>query len=155
MAKGGQGRLTEAGQRTHTVSVRLTPAELERWHAARSKTARKELGAWVRAMVEEALNGHPGIPGDVAQVPEVNHAVFVQLAAIGNNMNQIAYLSNTAGGVPAELHQRLAEAIEAVGDAALAVRGLAPMTGPAGLAEHDQEHDDVDQGDEAEPGPAR
>ncbi|WP_051811932.1 plasmid mobilization relaxosome protein MobC [Kitasatospora sp. MBT63] len=149
MAKGGQGRLTEAGQRTHTVSVRLTPEELEKWHTARRRTARKELGAWVRATVEEALNGHPGIHGDVAQVPEVNHAVFLQLAALGNNLNQLAFVANTSGSVPAELHARLEAAIEAVGDAALAVRGLRPLTGPAGLAEHHQEHDDVDQADES------
>jgi hypothetical protein len=140
LAKGGQGRLTEAGKRGHTVSVRLTPEELERWHAARRRTARKELGAWVRATVEETLNGHPGIPGDIAQVPEVNHGVFLQLAAIGNNLNQIAFQANIAGGVPAELHERLAAAIEAVGDAALAVRGMRPLTGPAGIAEHHQEH---------------
>ncbi|MET9618898.1 MobC family plasmid mobilization relaxosome protein [Kitasatospora indigofera] len=120
------GRLTAAGKREHTVSIRLTPQELERWHEARKRTPRKELGAWARAVVEEQINGRPGIPGDVARVPEINHAAFMQLAGLGNNLNQLTRLANS-GELPRDLLARLEAAIEAVGDAALAVRGLRPV----------------------------
>ncbi|MEE1781511.1 plasmid mobilization relaxosome protein MobC [Streptomyces sp. SP17BM10] len=122
------GRLTEAGKRDHTVSIRLTREELARWHEARERTPRKELGAWARAVVEEQINGHPGIPGDVARVPEINHAGFLQLAALGNNLNQLTRLANT-GELPRDLLPQLERVIAEVGDAALALRGLRPVGG--------------------------
>ncbi|MEE1784170.1 MobC family plasmid mobilization relaxosome protein [Streptomyces sp. SP17BM10] len=134
---GKTGRLTAAGKRDNRHTVNLSDAEEELWQEAFAATGRKEFGAWIRAAVNDAL-GQPGL-GEVPMVPEVNHAVFVQLAAIGNNLNQIAFQANTAGGVPAELHARLAAAIEAVGDAALVVRGLRPF----GDGDQDDEDQDV------------
>ncbi|MQS16439.1 plasmid mobilization relaxosome protein MobC [Streptomyces kaniharaensis] len=105
--------------------MRLAPQELERWRAAQQKTSRKELGAWVRAVVEEALNGHPGVPGDVAQVPEVNHAAYLTLAQAANNLNQLTRYTHQES----QLHHDIQAAIEAVGNAALAIRGLEPLDG--------------------------
>jgi hypothetical protein len=139
------GRLTAAGKREYTVSVRLSDGEREQWEAARDATGRKETGAWVRAVVTEALTGHPGLPGEPPRVPEVNHGVFLALAAIGNNLNQIAYLSNVSGSVPPDLHSRLVAAIEAVGDAALVVRGLKPLADAANVdVQEDEEPEDPD-----------
>ncbi|MFJ7280670.1 plasmid mobilization relaxosome protein MobC [Kitasatospora sp. NPDC098663] len=122
------------------MSIRLTPQELERWHEARRRTQRKELGAWARAVVEEQINGHPGIPGDVAQVSPVNHAAYLELARLGNNLNQLTRLAN-GGELPRDLLPKLAATIEAVGNAALVVRGLRPI----GEGQWDD-----DQADEAE-----
>lgn len=139
------GRLTAAGLRDYTVSVRLAPEERVAWEAARDATERKETGNWVRAVVNEALTGHPGLPGEPPRVPEVNHGVYLQLAAIGNNLNQIARAVNTdeEGRLPLDLVERLEAAIEAVGDAALVVRGLKPLADAAGV-EEDQEPEDPD-----------
>lgn len=134
------GRLTEAGRRTHTVSIRLTEAELGRWHEARRRTPRKELGAWARAVIEEQINGAPGIPGDVPRVPEVSHAAYLVLAGLGNNLNQLTRLAHI-GELPGELLPELEAVIAKVGNAALAVRGLAPLD----AGEWD---DDEDQGDD-------
>lgn len=141
------GRLTAAGLRDYTVSVRLAPEERVAWEAARDAAERKETGAWVRAVVSEALTGHPGLPGEPPRVPEVNHGVYLQLAAIGNNLNQIARAVNTdeAGRLPLDLVDRLEAAIEAVGDAALVVRGLKPLADAADAdVQEDQEPEDPD-----------
>ncbi|MFJ4674236.1 plasmid mobilization relaxosome protein MobC [Kitasatospora purpeofusca] len=132
------GRLTEAGKRDHTISVRVSDSELERWEAARAQTDRKEKGAWIRAVVEEALNGHPGVPGDVPRVPAVNRELYEELAAIGNNLNQLVRYTHQ----DSELHQDLQRAIRQVGDAALAIRGMRPMDED----DEDQEHGDVAAG---------
>ncbi|MFJ3221333.1 hypothetical protein ACIPLC_36120 [Kitasatospora sp. NPDC086801] len=133
------GRLTEAGERTHNIAVRLSDSELERWEAARAKTKRKERAAWVRATVEEALSGHPGVPGDVPHVPEINRAAYRELAAIGSNLNQLVMYTHR----DSELHRDLQEAIRKVGDAALAIRGMKPMDEDD---DEDQEHADVAAG---------
>ncbi|MET8704326.1 plasmid mobilization relaxosome protein MobC [Kitasatospora sp. NPDC004723] len=132
------GRLTEAGHRTNTISVRVSDDELARWEAARAQTPRREKGAWVRAVVEEALSGHPGVPGDVPRVPAVNREVYDELASIGNNLNQLVRYTHQ----DSELHRDLQQAIRRVGDAALAVRGMRPMD-----EDDDQEHDGVAGGE--------
>ncbi|WP_159401230.1 MobC family plasmid mobilization relaxosome protein [Streptomyces sp. NRRL B-24484] len=103
--------------------MRLSDAERVQWEAARDATGRKETGAWVRAVVTEALTGHPGLPGEPPMVPEVNHAAYLALAGVGNNLNQLTRAVHS-GGLPADLLPRLEAAIEAVGNAALAVRGI-------------------------------
>ncbi|MQS18085.1 MobC family plasmid mobilization relaxosome protein [Streptomyces kaniharaensis] len=131
------GRLTSAGRRDRRYSVNLSPEEEAAWQAAREATGRKELGAWVRVVVNEAI-GQPGLSGEVPMLPEVNHAVFMQLAAIGNNLNQIAHATNIREGeMPVGLVDRLEAAIEAVGNAALVVRGMKPLdqAGPDGGAD--------------------
>ncbi|MGK4586018.1 plasmid mobilization relaxosome protein MobC [Kitasatospora sp. HPMI-4] len=134
------GRLTEAGHRTNTISVRISDAELERWEAARAQTARKEKGAWIRAVVEEALNGHPGVPGDVPRVPEINRRAYEELAAIGNNLNQLVRYTHQES----QLHHDLLNLLERIGDAALAVRGMKPFD-----EDDDQEQADAAGGAEA------
>jgi len=124
MGRGETGRLEkEVGNRLHTISVRVSPSELEEWDEARQPTGRKERGRWVRSVVKEALSGSPALPGDIARVPEVNHAAYLELARIGNNLNQLTRWSHQEG----RLHPGLDAAIEAVGNAALALRGLAPL----------------------------
>jgi hypothetical protein len=102
--------------------VRVTPEELERWQAARDQTGRRELGAWVRAVVTEALTGRRGVPGDVPVVPLVNEAAYGQLVAAANNLNQLARYAHQERELPASI----AAAVEEVGRAAMAVRGLGP-----------------------------
>jgi hypothetical protein len=121
-------------KRSHCVSVRLTEEELERWHRARERTGRRELGAWVRAVVEQRL-GRRGIPGDVPTVPLVNAAAYGQLVQAANNLNQLTRYAHQAGHLPAAIEEAVAE----IGRAALAVRGLGP----------DRETDE-DQADEVE-----
>lgn len=125
-------RGTPGKKRRHCVSVRLTEEELRRWHQAREKTGRKELGAWVRAVVEQRL-GRKGIPGDVPTVPLVNAAAYGQLVQAANNLNQLTRYSHERR----ELHVAIQAAIEEVGRAALAVRGL----GPDRETEEDQDHE--------------
>lgn len=131
MARGKSGE-----RRTHCVSVRVTPEELERWRAAQATTGRRELGAWVRAVVTERLTGRRGVPGDVPVVPAVNAAAFEQLAAASNNLNQLTRYSHEQR----ELHAAIQAAVEEVGRAALAVRGL----GPDRVTADDEEHQDVE-----------
>lgn len=125
-------RGTPGKKRRHCVSVRLTEEELRRWHQAREKTGRKELGAWVRAVVEQRL-GRKGIPGDVPTVPLVNAAAYGQLVQAANNLNQLTRYSHERR----ELHAAIQAAIEEIGRAALAVRGL----GPDRETEEDQDHE--------------
>ncbi|MEU8030682.1 plasmid mobilization relaxosome protein MobC [Streptomyces sp. NPDC049099] len=120
-------------RREHCVSVRLNEEELKQWHAARAKTGRRELGAWVRAVVTEAMTGRRGVPGDVPVVPPVNHEAYGQLVQAANNLNQLTRYMHQGG----ELHAAIQAAVEEVGRAALAVRGL----GPDRETEDDQEHE--------------
>ena len=107
-------------KRTHCVSVRLNAEELERWQKARQGTERKELGAWVRAVVEESLNGHPGVPGDVPRVPEVNETAYTQLVQAAEDLRDLLRLAQENGSLPPDTDATLAQ----LGNAALQVRGL-------------------------------
>jgi hypothetical protein len=128
-------RGTPGQKRRHCVSVRLTEEELERWHRAREKTGRRELGAWVRAVVEQRL-GRKGIPGDVPTVPLVNAAAYGQLVAAANNLNQLTRYTHERRELAAAIEAAVAE----VGRAAMAVRGL---TTPSDDEEpDDDEHQD-------------
>ncbi|MFI8854819.1 hypothetical protein ACIGW3_32070 [Streptomyces sp. NPDC053499] len=107
-------------KRTHCVSVRLNAEELARWQGARQKTERKELGAWVRAVVEESLNGQPGVPGDVPRVPAVNESAYAQLVQAAEDLRDLVRLVQEQGTLPAGTDATLAQ----LGNAALQVRGL-------------------------------
>ncbi|MEU8828874.1 hypothetical protein [Streptomyces sp. NPDC048636] len=102
------------------MSVRLNAEELERWQRARQGTERKELGAWVRAVVEESLNGHPGIPGDVPRVPEANETAYAQLVQAAEDLRGLLRLAQEHGSLPAGADTTLAQ----LGNAALQMRGL-------------------------------
>ena len=65
MARGGPVK------RTHTVSVRLTPDERAAWDELRTAAGRRELGAWVRDVVNDIVAGHeaagaPDVAGQTA-----------------------------------------------------------------------------------------
>jgi len=107
-------------KRTHCVSVRLNAEELARWQQARQKTERKELGAWVRAVVEESLNGRPGVPGDVPRVPAINETAYAQLVQAAEDLRNLLHLAREQGDLPADADATLAR----LGNAALEVRGL-------------------------------
>lgn len=128
MTRGGPER------RVRDVRVRLTEAEYAAWSAAREKSGRKELGAWVRAVVSEVLTGtrSPRRPGDLPfrRVPEVNIDVYRQLVAVASNVNQLARWCNTEqrAADARELH-RLADELETL---AWQVRGSRRPPVPAG-----------------------
>ncbi|MGP3991656.1 hypothetical protein [Streptomyces sp. 3N207] len=107
-------------KRTHCVSVRLNAEELERWQKARQGTERKELGAWVRAVVEESLNGHPGVPGDIPRVPEVNETAYAHLVQAAEDLRDLLRLAQENGSLPPDTDATLAQ----LGNAALQMRGL-------------------------------
>jgi len=87
-------------KRTRDVRVRLTPAEHAAWTAARAGSGRRELGAWVRAVVNELLDrpGHEHAGGRQL----VDAAVYAALVRAGNNLNQLARWANTERRYPAE-----------------------------------------------------
>jgi len=116
MARGGPVK------RTHTVSVRLTPEERAAWDELRAAAGRRELGAWVRDVVNDVVAGHGAagaagqatgregvsrgtppmsparaVPGGPRVVPEVNHDAYRQLVGVAGNLNQVARRLNAGG----------------------------------------------------------
>lgn len=115
-------------KRTRDVRVRLTPAEWELWDAAREASGRREMGAWLRALVTEILTGALAgrRPGDLPRVvvPEVSREAVDELRRIGVNINQLAHRANAEGRVVDvdELRRALVE----LEDAMRLVRGQRP-----------------------------
>jgi hypothetical protein len=104
------------------VSVRVTPEELAVWRARQEGSGRKELGAWVRAVVNETAGvaGPDGRQvGDVVVVPEVNHLAYRVLVGAANNLNQLTRRFHAEGVAPGGL----AAAVAAVTGAARVVLG--------------------------------
>jgi len=91
--KRGRHKIEEDEKRRHAVSCRLTDAEAVACDARRGAVSR---GEWLRS----AAFGAP-IP---AQIPEVNRALWISLAPMSANLNQIARAIN--GG---ELANQIAE----------------------------------------------
>ncbi|WP_331718168.1 hypothetical protein OHU23_41310 (plasmid) [Streptomyces virginiae] len=123
MARGTPGE-----KRGHTVSVRLNDAERARWEEARAESGRRELGAWVRAVVEERLAevGDGQAPAAVrqpVQLDPVSEATYEELCRIGQNINQLTRYTHQDG----RLHPAVEAALFEVGNAALALRGIEPM----------------------------
>jgi hypothetical protein len=117
------------------VRVRLTDAEYARWDAARAESGRREMGAWVRAVVEELLTGRRARrrPGDLPRriVPAVNIDAYRQLVGVASNVNQLAHWCNSEERAPeAEQLRRLASQLEAL---AWAVRGSGRSPAPEGM----------------------
>lgn len=117
-------RGTPGVRRGRTVSTRLSEAEWGVWDAARAGSGRAEMGAWVRAVVDEAIGAHPAghRPGDVPRVPEVNAAAYGVLVGAAANLNQLTRYAHA----DRQLVEGLEEAIGAVVAAAFAVRGMTP-----------------------------
>ncbi|WP_406052953.1 hypothetical protein OG280_41605 (plasmid) [Streptomyces virginiae] len=125
-------RGTPGSKRAHTVSVRLNDAERERWDEARVDSGRRELGAWVRAVVEDVLaersdsprtTGAPGAERRPPVLDPVSQATYDELCRIGANLNQLVRYSHQDG----HLHPAIEAALFEVGNAALALRGIEPM----------------------------
>ncbi|MFJ4577519.1 hypothetical protein ACIP4W_40485 [Streptomyces sp. NPDC088846] len=122
-------RGTPGSKRAHTVSVRLNDAERERWDAARTASGRRELGAWVRAVVEDVLDdqvdngGAPGAERGPAPLDPVTQAAYDELCRIGANLNQLVRYTHQDG----RLHPAVEQTLFEVGNAALALRGITPM----------------------------
>ncbi|MFI1532778.1 hypothetical protein [Streptomyces griseus] len=121
-------RGTPGSKRTHTVSVRLSDAERERWDSARGESGRREMGAWVRAVVEDVLDhrgdgGAPGAERRPAELEPVSQAAYDELCRIGANLNQLVRYTHQ----DAALHPAVEAALFEVGNAALALRGIEPM----------------------------
>lgn len=121
-------RGTPGSKRGHTVSVRLSDAERERWEAARSESGRREMGAWVRAVVEDVLAARvdgevPGAEKGPAPLAPITQDTYDELCRIGANLNQLVRYTHQDG----QLHPAVEAALFEVGNAALAVRGIEPM----------------------------
>ncbi|WP_052411140.1 hypothetical protein [Streptomyces sp. NRRL S-118] len=121
-------RGTPGSKRVHTVSVRLSDAERARWDEARAASGRKELGAWVRAVVEDVLQDQvdgaaPGAERGPAPLDPVSQAAYDELCRIGANLNQLVRYTHQDGA----LHPAIEAALFEVGNAALALRGIEPM----------------------------
>lgn len=121
-------RGTPGSKRQHTVSVRLNDEERARWDDARAESGRRELGAWVRAVVEDRLaevgDGEaPGAERRPAKLDPVSEATYEELCAIGRNINQLTRYTHQDG----RLHPAVERALFEVGNAALALRGIEPM----------------------------
>ena len=109
-------------KRTHTVSVRVNPAEFAVWEAATLAASRRQIGAWVR---EVAVAGY--LAGDSSRTlthpQETDPAVAGlrgELGRVGNNLNQLtAQLHRFDGGGQelAELGMALGRAVDATGQA--------------------------------------
>ncbi|MFB9594028.1 hypothetical protein [Streptomyces racemochromogenes] len=119
-------RGTPGAKREHTVSVRLSEEERKRWAAARAESGRREMGAWVRAVVEERLAGEAGgAPGAAGPPPgpeldPVSEAAYAELCRIGANVNQLVRYSHQDGAI----HPAIEAALYELGAAAAALRGI-------------------------------
>ncbi|SBT69313.1 mobilisation protein (MobC) [Micromonospora sediminicola] len=120
MVRGGPVR------RTRDVRVRLSPGEHATWTAAREATGRRELGAWVRAVVNELLARTPGASTAAGPQRQVDVDAYAALVRAGNNLNQLARWANTQRRYPAE---REAAAVYAEVRAAVAEIRAASRTG--------------------------
>ncbi|MGV4930285.1 plasmid mobilization relaxosome protein MobC [Streptomyces sp. HJ7] len=110
--------------------MRLNDEEQTRWKAALSESGRKELGAWVRQVVEDVLDERGGGPAPGGErrpvmLDPVSQAAYDELVRIGNNLNQLTRYTHQDGN----LHRGLEAVLFEVGNAALVLRGIAPMDG--------------------------
>lgn len=115
-------------KRVRDVRIRLTESEWQVWDAARAASGRREMGAWARAFIHEALlrRREGRRPGDLPRVvvPETNRAAVEQLRRVGNNLNQLAHQANVEHQLAdvGELRRLLVD----VDDALRMVRGQRP-----------------------------
>lgn len=124
-------RGTPGKRRDHTVSVRINDEEKARWDSHRGESGRREMGAWVRQIVEDVLEERgdgppPGGERRPAPLAPVSEAAYEELRRIGANLNQLTRYTHQDGTV----HQALEAALFEVGNAALVLRGIDPMGAP-------------------------
>jgi len=119
-----------AGERTHTVSVRLSPAEHTAWVTVARGAGRGRLGSWVRDRIAATLTSEaPAAVDGPAVAGDVGHAgvsagewagLRAELGRVGNNLNQAVRVANSSGVNPA----RVAEMADAAAGTRFAVAGL-------------------------------
>ncbi len=118
-----------AGERTRTVSVRLSPAEHTAWVAAARGAGRGRLGAWVRDRVAATLATGPAAVTDGPAAAGAGGlgvsagewaGLRAELGRVGNNLNQAVRMANASGVNPA----RVAEMADAAAGTRFAVAGL-------------------------------
>lgn len=125
MVRGGPVR------RTRDVRVRLTPAEHATWSAARERSGRRELGAWVRAVVNELVDQADDEPAPAGRARQLlDAAAYAALVRTASNVNQLARWANTAGRYPAEA--QAAAAYRDVRDLVAQLRAALATTAAAG-----------------------
>lgn len=117
-------RGTPGVKRNRTISVRVSETEWAAWDARREASGRREMGAWVRAVVLDAEGlGTVGVAGsragDVPVVPEVNEVAYAALVGAANNLNQLTRYSHQEEALAAGVAAAVAEVVAA----ARAVRG--------------------------------
>ena len=115
---------TSPEKRTHTVSVRVNPAEFAAWEAATLAAKRRQIGAWVREVaVAGYFAGHTTGTAAAAHPQESDPAVAGlrgELGRVGNNLNQLTAALHRFDGGPqelAELGMALGRAVDATGQA--------------------------------------
>jgi hypothetical protein len=112
-------------KRTRTISARVTPSEWEAWDRCRHGSGRKEMGAFVRAVVNAAVGYTDTTAGEYRyarrppDVPAVNRDAYRQLVGAANNLNQLTRAVHAS----APLRHQLRRTLEAVEHAAMAVVG--------------------------------
>ena len=129
----GRGCRAVAGERTRTVSVRLSPIEHANWVAAARGAGRGRLGSWVRDRVAATLVPSAGasVSGDDSGAVAVAGSglgvsvgewagLRAELGRVGNNLNQAVRVANSSGVNPA----RVAEMADAAAGTRFAVAGL-------------------------------
>jgi len=124
-----------AGERTHTVSVRLSPTEHTAWVVAARGAGRGRLGSWVRDRVAATLTTETAAPAAGAGAIRAAGAarggglgvsvgewagLRAELGRVGNNLNQAVRVANSSGVNPA----RVAEMADAAQGTRFAVAGL-------------------------------
>jgi len=132
-----------AGERTRTVSVRLSPAEHTVWLAAARGAGRGRLGSWVRDRVAATLTTGTATPAATSTAPAAGAGAIpaadgvrggsglgvaagewawlrAELGRVGNNLNQAVRVANASGVNPA----RVAEMADAAQGTRFAVAGL-------------------------------
>jgi len=83
------------GTRGAGMVIRLLPSEREAWHAAAKEAGYGKTARWVRDVVNAVTSGDRADP--TRRAPRtVPPWVRQNLAAIGNNINQLAYRANAA-----------------------------------------------------------
>ncbi|WP_415520744.1 MobC family plasmid mobilization relaxosome protein [Gluconobacter oxydans] len=81
--------------RSSRLSVRASPAELERWNNAAHALGHATTAAWVRSLLHDAEVSHRS-GGDIGS--EIR-GLRSELSRIGNNLNQLAHAAHLGDAV--------------------------------------------------------
>lgn len=103
------------------MAIRLTPAE-----RARVERKAAEAGLPPATFVRQVALG--AVVSPPAQIPEVNREIYLELAKMGGNLNQIAHHLNAgiATGVDEAFVRRLADVVKSLAIRVIELEGKAP-----------------------------